>query len=478
MSSLDWAEKYRPKTLSLITGHNKSIEELKAWAQSWLHGIPKERAVVLYGRAGIGKTTAAHALANDMGWEVIELNASDQRTADIIEKVAGSASRMSTLDGSNVKRLVILDEADNIHGTADRGGEKAIVELIKKTSQPIILIANELYDMSAGLRSACKPIQFSAIMARSMIPALKRVAEAEGITCGLGALETLAENANGDLRSAINDLQAIAQGSSRIEPEDIITAQRDTKENIFKVLVKIFKGKDIREAHKATFNLDENPEDFIQWVDENLPLEYTKAEDLEKGYYYLGRAATFLGRVGRRQNYNMWRYASVMMTSGIVVSRSYHYTAFVKFQPPSLWRKLGQTKGMRNLRDSIAKKIGSHCHVSMSYTRSQLLPFFRTMMKDDGYAPAVAALLALEPEEIAFLLGSKSVTKKVQKIYEEAHSLIEKEVGQEIEVFGGFGAKPELLPETAEEEPEDESEDEHEAEAKKEVKSQSSLFDF
>ncbi len=99
-------------------------------------------------------------------------------------------------------------------------------------------------------------------------------------------------------------------------------------------------------------------------------------------------------------------------------------------------------------------------------------------MKDDGYAPAVAALLALEPEEIAFLLGSKSVTKKVQKIYEEAHSLIEKEVGQEIEVFGGFGAKPELLPETGGEEPEDESEDEQEAEAKKEAKSQSSLFDF
>ncbi|MCX9010412.1 MAG: replication factor C large subunit [Candidatus Methanoperedens sp.] len=474
MKSLDWTEKYRPQTLSEIVGHNKAIGELQAWAQSWLHGIPKEKAVVLYGRAGIGKTTAAHALARDMGWEVIELNASDQRTADIIERVAGSASQMSTLDGSNVKRLVILDEADNIHGNADRGGEKAMVELIKKTSQPIILIANELYDMSAGLRGACKPIQFSAIMSRSMIPALKRIAEAEGITCGLGALEKLAENANGDLRSAINDLQAIAQGNSRLVPEDIITGERDTKENIFKVLVKIFKGKDIIEAHRATFNLDENPEDFIHWVDENLPLEYTKAEDLNEGYRYLERASLFLGRVGRRQNYNMWRYASVLMTAGMVVARTHHYTAFVKFQPPSLWRKLGQTKGMRNTRDSIAKKIGTHCHVSMSYTRSQLFPFFRTMVQDDGYAPAVAALLALEPEEIAFLTGSKSVTKKVQKIYDEAQSLIEKETGQEIELFGGFRAGGEMKEssEPAGEVPEDEPE------IKKDVKPQSSLFDF
>ncbi len=467
MKSLDWTEKYRPQTLSRIVGHNKSLEELRRWAETWKQGIPKERAVVLYGKAGIGKTTAAHALARDMGWEVIEMNASDQRTADIIEKVAGSASQMSTLEGSGMKRLVILDEADNIHGNADRGGERAIVEVIKKTGQPIILIANELYDMSAGLRNACKPIQFNSVLSRSMIPALKKIAEAEGITCGPGVLEKLAENANGDLRSAINDLQAIAQGKTRIEPDDIITGERDTKENIFKVMAKIFKGSDMTEAHKATFNLDENPEDLIHWVDENLPIEYTAPSDLGEGYRYLSRASLFLGRVGRRQNYNMWRYAGVMMTSGIVVARAQRYTGFVKFQTPSLWRKLGQTKGMRSIRDSTAKKIGTHCHVSMSYTRFQLFPFFRMIMKDEKYAPEVAALLRLEPEEIAFLIESKSVTKKVKEIYDKAQSLIETEIGQEIELFGRFGAKEE---ETQEED--------KEIEVKKEVKAQSSLFDF
>src|SRR3989304_7401617 len=132
MKNLDWAEKYRPRTLSQITGHNKAVEELKKWAMSWMQAIPENRAVVLYGRAGIGKTTAAHALAREMGWDVIELNASDQRTADIINKVAGSASRMGTLEGSGIKRLIIMDDADKIHGTADRGGEKSIMGLIKE----------------------------------------------------------------------------------------------------------------------------------------------------------------------------------------------------------------------------------------------------------------------------------------------------------------------------------------------------------
>jgi replication factor C large subunit len=478
MNSLDWTEKYRPQTLPEVVGHNKALLELKKWADAWMHGTPEAKAVVLHGRAGIGKTTAAHALAHDMGWEVIELNASDQRTADIIEKVAGSASRMSTLDGKNQKRLVIMDEADNIHGTADRGGERAILELIKKTSQPIILIANELYNMSAGLRGACKPIQFNSVMSRSMIPALKRIAELEGVKCGLGVIEKIAENANGDLRSAINDLQAIAQGKTTLEINEIITGERDSKENIFKVLAKIFKGTNIREAHDATFNLDENPEDLIQWVDENLPVEYTGANDLEEGYRYLGKASVFLGRVKRRQNYNMWRYAGILMTAGIVVARSHRYTGFVKYQPPSLWRKLGATKGMRMVRDSTAKKIGTYCHVSMSYTRSQLLPFFRMMLKDEESAPLAAALLALEPEEIAFLTESKSVTKKVQKIYDEARALREAEVEHEVEVFGGFGKKG-MEAEAVEEEAEkEESEVKVKKEDKKEVKSQSSLFDF
>jgi len=455
MSNLDWAEKYRPVSLSQISGHGKAIDELKLWAEQWKHGIPEQRAVVLYGKPGIGKTTVAHALAHDMGWEVMELNASDQRTAEIINKVAGSASQMSTF--GRMKRLLIMDEADNIHGTADRGGERALIRLIRKTTQPIILIANELYDMSAELRGVCKPIHFNSLSSRSIIPVLKKIARLEGITCAPGVIERIAENANGDLRGAINDFQALAQGRDRLELEDIVTGDRDIKENIFKVLVKIFKGSNIIEAYNLTFNLDESPEDFIYWVDENLPFQYTKAEDLEKGYRCLARASLYLGRIKRRQNYNMWKYAGILMTSGIVVARSHRYTGFIKLQSPSVWKKLGSARGLRQIRDSISKKIGKHCHVSMSYTRSNLIPFFRLMMKSKEYAPSITALLGLEPEEIAYLMESKSITKKVQKIYDEARAMVEKEIEEEIELS---------------------FKKEEKAETKKEVKSQSSLFDF
>ena len=154
-----------------------------------------------------------------MDWEVIELNASDQRTAGVIEKVAGSAASMNTFFGG--KRLIILDEADNIHGTADRGGMRAIAGIIKATLQPIVLIANDIYGLTPTIRNLCLEIKFGSLQSRSMVPALKKVCEAEGVSCSQEAVLQIAENAGGDFRSAMNDLQAAANGKETLEVEDI-----------------------------------------------------------------------------------------------------------------------------------------------------------------------------------------------------------------------------------------------------------------
>jgi replication factor C large subunit len=459
MKSTNWVEKYRPQTLDKVVGHPTAIETLREWALSWEDDIPKDRAVILYGGAGIGKTSSAYALANEMGWEISELNASDQRTATKIEKVAGQGSQMKTLSGT--KRLIILDEADNIHGTADRGGEKAIIGVIKKTNHPMILIANELYDMSYGLRSSCKLIQFRSISYGTIISVLTEIAKAEGVLYERGVLEKIAENADGDLRGAINDLQAIVQGKTdkgKIEIKDVVTGQRDTKEDIFKALGKIFRGTDIIDAYRSTFNLDQNPEDFIQWIDENLPREYTRPSDRTEAYNYLSKASLFLGRVRRRQNYGLWKYASVLMTAGMVVARSQtqKQIGFVKFQTPAIRKRLSETKGMRKIRDSLAQKIGTHCHTSIGFARYHLFPFFRLMMKDEKYASSIAASLELDAEEIAFLTDENK-----KKIYDEAQSKIKEDTEYGVEISGRFG-RGKI----------DEKKDE------KKDKSQSSLFDF
>lgn len=96
---LKWTEKYRPATLKQVLGNGKAIDDLSEWALSWERSGPITGAVILYGPAGTGKTSAALALAHDFDWDYIEMNASDARTAGMIEKIAVPASRSQTFSG-------------------------------------------------------------------------------------------------------------------------------------------------------------------------------------------------------------------------------------------------------------------------------------------------------------------------------------------------------------------------------------------
>lgn len=430
---MDWAEKYRPVSLGEIVGNDAAVKALKKWASSFDTG---KKAVILYGGPGIGKTSAALALAHDMGWDFIEMNASDQRTKDAINKVAGSASKTGTFEGAKERRLIILDEADNLHGNADRGGESAMINVIKNSNQPIILIANDLYALSKPLREAAEPIQFRAILSSSIVKVLKRICSEERIRCEPDALMKIAERTN-DLRSAINDLQAAAIGREDVTLADVSTGERDVPESIFKVMGLIFRGDDPEKALRAVRELDESPEDLVGWVDENLPRGY-RDDDLERGFDALSKADMFLGRVWRRQDFGMWRYATFMMVAGVNRSRHHRYGGYTKYNSPTYWQKLGRARSGRAVRDSLSAKIGKYCHTSKKEARAFYIPLLRTVFRDEGYAVGLSARLKLDEDEIAFLLDAEKSSKKVEKIYEGSRDLIEKEVEHEIDVFGRF----------------------------------------
>jgi len=142
----------------------------------------------------------------------------------------------------------------------------------------------------------------------------------------------------------------------------------------------------------------------------------------------------FLGRVRVRQNYGLWRYAGFLMTGGVQAARAERRHGYVAFRPPSLWRRMGQTRKARNIRDAAAKKIGARCHVSAAFARAELMGFVGLLLSDKKKAAPLAAELELEAEEIALLLGSSPSTKKVQSIFEEAQKIRAAEEIQEIEL--------------------------------------------
>ncbi|HTX43976.1 MAG TPA: replication factor C large subunit, partial [Methanocella sp.] len=292
------------------------------------------------------------------------------------------------------------------------------------------------YALSKPLREAAEPINFRSLLSTSIVKALKRVCSEEQIKCQPDALMKIAERTN-DLRSAINDLQAAAIGREEVTLADVSTGVRDVPESIFKVMGLIFRGDDPEKALRAVRELDESPEDLIGWVDENLPREY-RDDDLERGFDALSKADMFLGRVGRRQDFGMWRYASFMMVAGVNRSRHHRYGGYTRYSAPTYWQKLGRAKSGRTVRDSLAEKIGTHCHTSKREARAVYVPLLRTLFRDEEYAVGLSARLKLDEDEIAFLMDVEKSSKKAEKIYERSRGLIEKEVEHEIDVFGRF----------------------------------------
>ncbi len=374
------------------------------WAESWENGKPKKPALLLYGAAGTGKTIAAAILAQEFGWDLIALNASDKRTFQVIQQVAGTAATTGTLfAGAGGKRLIVLDEADNVYGVADRGGYRAIAQLLEETRNPLMLIVNNQYAIPWEIRGACLAINFRRLTQDTIASTLERICRAEGIEAEPQALKSIADGARGDLRSAINDLQTMAMGKKRLSAKDVVLYRRDREANVFDVLKQLVYAKGVKEARELLWALDKAPDDALAWIDENIPRMLTEPADRARAYDAISRADIFLGRARRRQAYGLWRYASDLMSAGVALSRE-GTLKFVRFQPPSSGVYFGRTRAARALRDGVAKKVASHCHTSSRVARKHFLPYLGLIFNNDRKAAAlIAAELELSDAEEKYL---------------------------------------------------------------------------
>ena len=433
----DWTEKYRPSTLSEVRGNDKARDAFADWARSWDdHG----EAVVLHGSPGVGKTSAAYALANDMGWETVELNASDQRTADVIERFAGRAARNATLGGSAAgggaaggdtasRQLVILDEADNIHGNYDRGGASAITTLVKESGQPIVLIANDYYDMSRGLRNATQEIEFRDVSARSIVPVLRDVCRKEEIEFESDALERIAERNRGDLRGAVNDLQAATEGRASISLEDVVTGDRDKALGLFPFLDAVFKEESAEEALQSAYAVDETPDDLTRWIENNVLDVYDPTEAV-RAYDFLANADVWLGRVRATQNYTYWRYATDNAAAGVAAARDGTKGGWTRYGRPQFWSSSDATA------DEVVGQIATISGCSVATARREVLPFLETVThhcKPRELTVTMAAAYDLDEAGVAFVTGSGESTNKVESIVEDAQALREDQMADNAE---------------------------------------------
>ena len=416
---MDWAEKYRPTRLQDIVGNGTAVRQIAEWAKNWTR---KSKPLLIYGKPGIGKTSSAYALANDMKWESIELNASDTRTAGVIERIAGAGSQTASLMGAS-RKLIVLDEAVNLQGTSDRGGAKAIIECIKRAQQPIILIANDLYGLSPELRVRCEPVQFKAVPARSIAPRLKYLCSAEKISCSESAIHAIAESAEGDIRSAVNMLYASAIGRETIDDAQVHTSQKDERVSIFSLISALFSSTSDEELLRLSYDVDDTPETIEQWVEGNIG-QIADPAGVALAYQHLSRADEFLGNTYRRQYHTLWRYATAIMLLGVADAaggKGIH----ARIMPPERWQKMSTAKKQKAIRIALLNKIAGSMHIPQGTLREEYLSTYSLLVENDpaGYTRE----MMLDAEQLNFFLNDRARASEIVKAIEKEEKEKEKE---------------------------------------------------
>jgi len=390
--------KYAPKNTNQIFGQQKAVSELKDFIQNYK--TQKHKAALIYGPIGNGKTSSVYALANELDYELLEINSSDLRNQASIKSFLDSALGQQSLFFK--PKIVLLDEIDNISGVKDRGCIPALLKCIGKSAFPVILTANDPFDSKfKSLRKSSQLIEFHKLQYRTIAHTLQWVCERENINFEDKAINSLSRQVDGDLRAALTDLQACSSDKSFIFDDVTNLSDRKRTESIMNALTIIFKSSSVDNALPALNDVDLDFGQIFFWIDENLPKEYIDAKSLAKAYEHLARADVFNGRIRRQQHWRFLVYMSNLLTAGISSAKNERNPEFVKYRQTMRILRMWQAKMKNAKKKEIAEKLALRTHTSKKVAREQI-PYLQTIFRNSG-GEGIAEELDLSEDEVEWL---------------------------------------------------------------------------
>jgi len=398
-----WVEKYRPKKIAEVVGNEEAKATFVEWLKNKRH---TKKAVLLYGPPGVGKTALVNAASNEFGFRIIEMNASDTRTEKAINKVAGPATSFVALDKFSTEskgNLLFLDEVDGIAGNEDRGGVSAIVKIVAESRVPVIMAANDPdLEKLRPLKKVCTLIRFQQVRIPLIIAMLRRICMMEHVEAEFEALERIAQNSRGDVRSAINDFQSLAEEKRVLTLQDtMMLSSRNRDISMYETLKGFFSAKSLQEASTLLSRSSVDYDDLLLSVSDNLPLRYTDSVELAEAYDLVSKADVFRGRIGT-ENWHLLKYFfNCLAQAAAVAPQSCKPFEFIS--PPIRIITLFWTKGKRTALATICAKIGARCHVSRETAKHDFVPFVKIMLEKQKSNP-ISSWLKLELEEVDYLV--------------------------------------------------------------------------
>jgi replication factor C large subunit len=403
IKDLLWVEKYRPKKISDVVGNELAKTTFVDWLKKKNR---RKKAVLLYGPAGVGKTALVNAASNQFNFTIIEMNASDTRTEKTINKVGKPATSFVALDrfsSESKGNILFLDEVDGVFGQQDRGGIKAIINIVKESLIPVVMAANDTDQKKLRpLKKVCQLIRFHQLRIPLIITTLQKICAAENIQAEFEALERIAQNSQGDMRSAINDLQSTSEGKKVLTFQDTMLLRFRNKDiGMFETLRGVYSAESVGEAAIVLSRSNVNYDDFLLSISDNLPLRYPESADLAIAYDMVSKADVFRGRVGT-ENWHLLRYFFNLLAEAATVSPK-SFKPFDFISPPMRIMSLFWTKNKRVKLEKICAKIGLKCHVSQNTAKTDIVPFIKIILEKQKSSDIVS-WLKLEPDEVDYLI--------------------------------------------------------------------------
>ncbi|XP_021919425.1 replication factor C subunit 1 isoform X2 [Zootermopsis nevadensis] len=277
-----WADKYKPLSTKQIIGQQgdrSNVKKLVSWLQGWHsnHSGKKKlvrpspwakddtgnffKAALLSGPPGVGKTTTVHLVCKELGFDIVEFNASDTRSKKLLHEEVSELLSNKSLSGyfqgaaarkPTENHVLVMDEVDGMAGNEDRGGMQELIQLIKSCRVPVICMCNDRHHQKIrSLTNYCFDLQFSRPRVEQIRGAMMSICYKEGIKIHPEALNDIITGANHDIRQVLHHLSMWSVKDKHLSTErakeESHKAKKDIKLGPWDVLKKVFSA----DAHKT-----------------------------------------------------------------------------------------------------------------------------------------------------------------------------------------------------------------------------------
>lgn len=403
-----WSEIYRPARVQDMIGNEDERLLVMKWLSGWVRG---SKPLLLVGPPGVGKTTLVHALARQMDYDLIEMNASDTRNRDQLEQLITPILVNTSIFGKKI--LLFLDEVDGISGREDTGGIESIVRIMKQPVIPVIMAANKRDAKIKELAKVCKTIEFSAVTPRLLMLLLDYVLKHQNRKLSLTEKTSIVDKAHGDVRLLLNILQAKLSGYDT-------SASRNADIDIAEAINGFFGAQNEETARLFLMNADSNYQDprfgmsteerrkdmlgalFSSVVSSSSRIDLGDLADILE---VLSRADIIVGRVSRKRQWSLLKYIDNIIVNDLF-ERSRNKS--IRYNQYSMrWDIMGPTFARSRSLTPVIQEMAHAVHSSISIFGSLYLPYLIQIMTNQKIAPNEIAEVSNMDEKSGLALAKE-----------------------------------------------------------------------